>query len=259
MTKTENISGAPLTIYLAGDSTMQSFEESLANTDADADHSPAAEQAGWGQMLMEYLGGEEGCTCVHRESSPYPQQRRYLSPHFIVDNCAMAGRSSKTFKEEGRLTDIERQICPGDYLVIQFGHNDASKESKPERYVPVEHFKASLQPFVDAAFSRGAVPILVSSIAVHPEMLQADTAVGTIGRRLPAYAKVMEEAATEWNCPYLDMGRVGRMEIAESPELAELYLADGVHLTRRGAGMYAQIFSKWLIEYQAAEQERKNG
>ena len=46
----------------------------------------------------------------------------------------MAGRSSRSFREEGRLADIEASLRPGDYLVVQFGHNDAYRE-KAERYV----------------------------------------------------------------------------------------------------------------------------
>ena len=91
----------------------------------------------------------------------------YENRHVIVDNCAMGGRSSKTFREEGRLDDIRKHIKSGDYLVIQFGHNDASA-SKPERYVPVEEFENSLMEYVDTAKKAGATAVLVSSITLRP-------------------------------------------------------------------------------------------
>ena len=67
----------------------------------------------------------------------------------------MAGRSSRSFREEGRLADIEASLRPGDYLVVQFGHNDAYRE-KAERYVAPEAFGASLQPYLDAVTATGA-------------------------------------------------------------------------------------------------------
>ena len=75
-----------------------------------------------------------------------------MRQHFIVDNCAMAGRSSKTFLEEGRLEDIKRHLKEGDYLLIQFGHNDASA-SRAERYImPMEQFwRYAGIPYVRAA------------------------------------------------------------------------------------------------------------
>ncbi len=47
-------------------------------------------------------------------TAPFPQEMRYELPGLVIDNCAMAGRSSKTFREEGRLDDIAAHIRPGD-------------------------------------------------------------------------------------------------------------------------------------------------
>lgn len=86
---------------------------------------------------------------------------RYELPGLVIDNCAMAGRSSKTFREEGRLDDIATHIRPGDLLVVSFGHNDANR-AKAERYVPADAFGESLRPFWDAARSHGAVCLFAS-------------------------------------------------------------------------------------------------
>lgn len=101
-----------------------------------------------------------------RPGCPFPQERRYHLPDLTIDNCAMAGRSSRSFREEGRLADIEASLRPGDYLVVQFGHNDAYRE-KAERYVAPEAFGASLQPYLDAARRHGATCIFVSPVAMR--------------------------------------------------------------------------------------------
>ena len=91
----------------------------------------------------------------------------YETRHIIVDNCAMAGRSSRSFREEGRLEDIKNQMKSGDYLLIQFGHNDAAAEKK-ERYVPLETFGESLMEYIRVAREKKAYPILISSICLRP-------------------------------------------------------------------------------------------
>lgn len=241
-------------IWLAGDSTMQSYSEEKRP------------QWGWGEKVLELL--ECGCNrdaeavetnseaaekederkteatiCIkstHRSDSPFEQQRRYEGKYFIVDNCAMAGRSSKTFREEGRLQDIAEHIQPGDYLVIQFGHNDAGA-GKPERYVPLEKFKESLANFVKVAFDHNATPILISSIVLCPGEQTESGEAGAISRLLPAYGKVMEDYAAELGIPYVDMNKLtGNYIKALSREQAEeLYLPDHVHLVEKGAFAYA--------------------
>lgn len=100
--------GVP-TAYIASDSTAQTY---------DPYWDP---QAGWGQMIDRYFTGD-----------------------VRFDNRAIGGRSSKTFITEGRLDDILRSIVPGDYLLIQFGHNDATI-SRPDRYASPEDYKGYLK------------------------------------------------------------------------------------------------------------------
>ena len=101
------------TVYLDADSTVQSY------TEADAP------QTGWGQQLWRCLRGANLCRVDTRPGCPFPQERRYHLPDLTIDNCAMAGRSSRSFREEGRLADIEASLRPGGYLVVQFGPNAA--------------------------------------------------------------------------------------------------------------------------------------
>ena len=224
-------------IWLAGDSTCQSYDEN------------ARPQTGWGEKILQSLWPDDLVHVSHRESSPFANERRYENRHAIVDNCAMAGRSSKTFREEGRLDDIAKHIQEGDYLFIQFGHNDVA-EGKPERYVSVEDFEDSLKMYVDAARKVGAQPVLLSSIALRPCEENEVGEVGQIKQLLPEYAKKMQEMAAHYEVPYLDMGALtlAACEKAGADVTATWYRADNVHLTREGAEIYAKCLAEALWE-----------
>ena len=227
-------------LWLAGDSTMQSYSEEKRP------------QWGWGEKLLEWLeaGKDRNVTKVeitHREDCPFEQEKRYEGSQLIIDNCAMAGRSSKSFRVEGRLQDIEAHIQKGDYLLIQFGHNDAGK-SKPERYVALEDFSESLVNFVNVALKAGAKPILLSSIVLCLGEQTETGEAGEISRLLPEYGKVMEKYAKELNIPYIDMnGLTGAyLEKLSREQAEELYLPDHVHLVEKGAGVYAGLAAEEL-------------
>ena len=115
---------------MIGDSTM-------ANKPLDKEN----QERGWGQMLPIYFDGA-----------------------IKVDNHAVNGRSSKSFIDEGRWEKVREKIRPGDYVIIQFGHNDEKKKS-PDRYtVPGGTFDENLKKFVNEAREKGATPILMNSI-----------------------------------------------------------------------------------------------
>lgn len=228
-------------IWLAGDSTMQSYADKMRP------------QWGWGEKLICLLEDSEnsqGITVSHREDCPFAQEKRYEGTGFIVDNCAMAGRSSKTFREEGRLQDIEAHIESGDYLLIQFGHNDAGRE-KPERYVALEEFRASLANYVEMALEKGAHPILLSSIVLCPGEQSETGEAGEISRLLPEYGRMMERYAEEQQLLYIDMNKLTGEYIGSMTEeqAEELYLPDHVHLVEKGAEAYARLASPMLKKY----------
>lgn len=237
------------TIWLAGDSTLQSYCE---------EQRP---QWGWGEKLIECLenkkiteqnrmDGKADVVISHRLDCPFPQQKRYEGQYYIVDNCAMAGRSSKTFREEGRLADIEAHIRPGDFMLIQFGHNDAGK-SKPERYVDLLEFRKSLSHYVNVARKKDAFVIFLSSIVLCPTQQMKTGEGGEIDRLLPEYGKVMAQYAAKEGIPYIDMNRKTRefMEKLPISVAQEHYLPDYVHLVEKGALAYAQLAVEELIRY----------
>jgi lysophospholipase L1-like esterase len=115
------------TVFLVGDSTV---------TDQ-----PSEPAAGWGQMLP-----------------------RFLKPEVAVANHAESGETLKSFLAELRLAKVLSQLKAGDYLFIQFGHND-EKRQWPQTYVEAHTtYKAYLRAYIAEARLRGATPVLVTSM-----------------------------------------------------------------------------------------------
>ena len=85
-------------------------------------------------------------------------------PDVCVANHAENGRSTKSFLEEGRLEPIEREIRAGDFLFVQFGHND-EKQEDPLRYAdPDGEFGDNLRRFADAARQKNAIPVFITPV-----------------------------------------------------------------------------------------------
>ena len=119
----------PITIYLAGDSTC-------------ADKLPEKRpETGWGEMLQQYFDPSK----------------------VEVENHAQNGRSTKTFISEGRWQAIVDKLKKGDYVFVQFGHNDESKE-KGERYTPPEDFRRNLLQFIADVRAKNANIVLLTPV-----------------------------------------------------------------------------------------------
>ncbi len=118
------------TIYMIGDSTM-------ANKVLDGGNP----ERGWGQVLPGFLSEE-----------------------IRVDNHAVNGRSSKSFIDEGRWEKVLSLLKEGDYLFIQFGHNDEKADPKRHTEANGGTFDANLRRFVTEARAKGAIPVLFNSI-----------------------------------------------------------------------------------------------
>ena len=81
----------------------------------------------------------------------------------IVDNRAQNGRSTRTFISENRWQAIVNQLNKGDYVFIQFGHNDESKE-KADRYTPPDDYRNNLIRFVAEVRAKEAIPVLLTPV-----------------------------------------------------------------------------------------------
>ncbi len=123
----------PITIFMVGDSTMANKPITGSNEDN--------QERGWGQMLQQYFD----------------------SDYVLIDNHARNGRSSKSFIDEGRWETVKNKIVPGDYVVIQFGHND-EKNDESRHTDPGTTFDANLKLFIAETRERGGIPILMNSI-----------------------------------------------------------------------------------------------
>lgn len=221
----EALAEGPVTLYTIGDSTM------APNTKCDED--PGDPGRGWAEPLQQFFD---------------PAQ-------LVVHNCAVSGRSTKSFIDEGRWQKVLDRIVPGDLLLIQFGHNDA-KKSDPKRYTdPETTFKENLRRFVNEARGKGATPILATSI-VRRQFGKDGTLRDSHGRYVPAATEV----AAELNVPLVDMNRLtGELVLKYGPEESKkLYLyvepnvaerfpdgnADDTHLCIRGAEEFAALFAE---------------
>jgi len=153
-----------ITIYLAGDSTV---------TDPSADGFPFS---GWGQMLNYYFKHD-----------------------VVIANHAVGGRSSKSFISEGRLDGIIEEIKEGDFLFIQFGHND--QKSDEERFTdPDTTYLEHLKKYIDAARSKKATPVLLTS--VHRRYYDTD---GRIINTHTTYLDAVRKLAEEENVALIDL------------------------------------------------------
>lgn len=108
-------------------------------------------------------------TVAYNDISTYPQTgwgqviHLYLQKDIAIHNHAMNGRSSMSFIKEGRLKVIEDQLQEGDFLVIQFGHNDQKED--PERGTdPYTTYQTYLTKYIEVARAHKAVPILITSL-----------------------------------------------------------------------------------------------
>jgi lysophospholipase L1-like esterase/mannose-6-phosphate isomerase-like protein (cupin superfamily) len=122
-----------------------------------------------------------------------------LAPEIVVDNRAVSGRSTKSFRDEGHWDAAVAALSPGDVMLIQFGHNDEKIED-PARYVaPDGPFAANLTAFIADVRARGGVPVLLTPV-VRRKFVDGRL-VDTHG----LYAGVVREVAAATATPLVDL------------------------------------------------------
>ena len=192
----------PTTIFIIGDSTA-----------ANKDTTGGKQERGWGMVLQEYFDAD----------------------YIRVDNHAVNGRSSKSFIDEGRWDKVLEKMQPGDYVIIQFGHND--EKPKADRHTdPGSTFDYNLARFIRETREHGGIPILMNCVvrrnffipaplseesslgagALDDEllrtttfkdgvkMIEGDTLVDTHG----LYAVAPRDVAQRMNCHFIDANRI---------------------------------------------------
>jgi lysophospholipase L1-like esterase len=88
----------------------------------------------------------------------------FFDEKITIENHAKNGRSTRTFISEGLWDNVFNKLKSGDYVFIQFGHNDQS-ESKPDRYTTPEDYVKNLERFIAEARSKGAIPVLLTPVS----------------------------------------------------------------------------------------------
>jgi len=186
------------TIFLAGDSTV---------TDQPADPTTS-----WGQMLT-----------------------RFFRPEIAIANHAESGETMRSFITGLRLDKILSQIKPGDWLFIQFGHNDM-KENWPQTYAPATGtYKLYLKLFIAEVRRKGATPVLVTS--VHRRSFGPD---GRIRNTLGEYPEAVRQTAREESVALVDLNTMSAAFYeALGPDRSPLAFGangrDGTHHSAYGA------------------------
>lgn len=179
-------------LYLIGGSTLATFP-------------PERPVVGWGQMLPQFF----------RDPA-------------IVQNRAKSGRSSKSFIDGGFWAGVIAELKAGDYLLVQFGTNDAKKEDATRYTEPRGAYRINLLRFIREARAKGAIPLLATSVARR----QWD-AQGNFVEPPSEWVVVTREVAAEANVPLLEM-RHRTIELAKrlGPQgsvALHLYLPDNVY------------------------------
>ena len=205
-------------LYLIGDSTMADKP--------DSEHNP---ERGWGQMLP-----------------------KLLTNAVVVKNHAVNGRSSRSFIQEGRWQKVLDSLHPKDYVFIQFGHNDQKSQDSTRYTNPFTQYRYNLERFVNETRSKGAFPILFTSIT-RRNFNEQGVLVDTHG----AYPLVTRMVAKDLLVPFIDLQLLTeQLEISygvEGSKKLHLHFApgenayrptgveDNTHLSVTGATLVAQL------------------
>ncbi len=211
-------------IFIAGDSTAQRYDTTRTL------------QRGWGQ----YLGS-------------------YFDKKVEVVNLAIGGRSSGSYIKEGRWDSLIVKVRKGDWVLIQFGHNDTS--TNPERHVSPEDYQKNFIRFCDEVRAKKAHPIILTSIVMREFK---DSVLVSLRPHFTEYVGLAREAANTAKAPVIDMyqktsdlvrnlGDEPSKKLyfwvaeGESPNPKEIK-KDDTHLRQPGASKYAGFVAEGIRE-----------
>jgi lysophospholipase L1-like esterase len=211
------------TIFLIGDSTMSDKQEK------------DMPEKGWGQVLPEFFSNQ-----IH------------------IVNCAKNGRSSRSFIYEGRWDSVYADLKKGDFVVIQFGHND-DVITKTGRHTTHEEYRYNLSKYVRETREKGANPILCT-----PIQRRHFDSTGVLTDTHGKYPEIVREVAHEMDVPLVDMQAKSDSVIRKlgDEESKKLFMhvepglypkypngrIDNTHFIERGAKTMSVLFIEGLKE-----------
>ena len=212
-------------VYLIGDSTMCEYE------------SKRAPLTGWGMPF-----------------------KIFFDSTVVIDNRARGGRSTRTFLNENRWQPIADNLQEGDYVLMQFGHNDEAKEEKyKDRYTPVPDYKTNLVKFIIETRAKKAIPVIITPVSrmrFNKEGKEEETHRD--------YTAACYEVAKEYNVVLIDLDKKSRelynqlgpentkllfmqLEPGENPSYPDGQ-KDNTHFNEYGARRIAELVLQGLKE-----------
>jgi len=204
--------------------------------------------------ITVYLIGDS--TMADKEVKAYPETGWGMPFHYFfdstvtVDNRAKNGRSTRTFIEEGLWKPVADNLHEGDYVLIQFGHNDEVPTKKS--YTTEDQFKANLAKFVNEARSKKAIPVLITPVA-----RRKFNGEGKIEETHTMYTQLVKDVAKQYGVPLIDLDQKSQELVQQFGPDASKYLynylspgenphypqgrADDTHFSELGARKMAEI------------------
>ena len=184
-----------------------------------------------------------------------------------VENRAMAGRSARTYMDEGRWDSVYNALQPGDFVLMQFGHNDAGdinvgkaraelpgsgydskvfRMEKTGEYMVIYQFGWYLRKFIMDAKEKGAIPIVLS----HTPRNIFDN--GQIQRNTDSFGKWTADAARQAGAYFIDLNKISADKLQKMAwedglgKVAEYFNHDHTHTSLKGAHMNAESIAEGL-------------
>lgn len=236
-------------VFLASDSTVQTYEPFYYP------------QTGWGQVFVKYVCPTEELIDYQAKDMCYPQCHVYERRSIKVENRSIGARSARSFIDEGKWNALLARAKKGDYVLLQWAHNDATAV-RPNRYVAPAEFDSFLMKYIESCRARGIYPILVTPVSRR----NCDEHDGEFLLSFGEYRDVMVKVAEREKVPCVDLCVLSNNYLKKigGEEAKALYLwcpsgaypegayADGVsdntHLQEYGAEVYARMVAEALLE-----------
>ena len=199
-------------------------------------------------ITVHYIGDS---TVARNNIHSYPQTgmsqglQLYLKESVRLVSYAKNGRSTKSFLDEGRFSPVKAAMAPGDFLLIQFGHND-EKPDEARHTDPDTSFRENLLLFINAAKAAGAYPVLLTPIARRLFDAEGKFLPGSHGE----YPAAMIRTGAEAGVPVIDLTAATESWLAETGDEASkplfMWPVDNTHLKYEGAVTMADFVAEGL-------------
>ena len=202
-------------------------------------------------MTIHYIGDS---TVQVNNIHTYPQTGMgqvlslYLREDVQVSSYAKNGRSTKSFLDEGRFEPVKAAMQPGDFLFVQFGHNDEKED--PLRHTDAfGNFRDNLRLFIAATREKGAYPVLLTPIARRLFDNQGKFRPGSHG----VYPEAVRQVGREENVPVIDLTTETEAFLAflgdEPSKALFVWPKDNTHLKAEGAVRMAGFLAAELDRF----------